>query len=259
VWAGTHMCRPMGTQAYAFLPIPAVDLLGDEAVRLEQGRFDRVTARANDPAELAARYAGAGAELIHVVDLDGASTGRIRPDVVRRLVDAAAPAAIQASGGIRSTDDAERLLEAGAVRVVVGTAAFAEPESLERYAAALRERLVVAVDVRGGVVAAGGWLRDTTLTAAEAAERCAKAGVPRILCTSIERDGTLAGPDLDLLGLVCRSSGLPVLAAGGIRSADDLRAVEQAGCEGAIVGRALLDGLLPLSILSGTGDPRPEP
>src|SRR6266566_76908 len=233
-----------------FLVLPAVDLLGEEAVRLEQGDFGRVAARAQ-PEQLVRRFVAAGARLIHVVDLDGARRGRIRPDVVARLAEAAAPAKLQASGGIRSPTDAAQLLAAGAARVVVGTAALAEPEALERFAAELGERLVVAIDVRGGRVAARGWLEDTGLAAAEVARGCAAAGVSRILCTAIERDGMLAGPDLDLLRQVRDASGLPVLAAGGIRSESDLAAVAAVGCEGAVVGRALLDGSLPLSAVGG--------
>jgi phosphoribosylformimino-5-aminoimidazole carboxamide ribotide isomerase len=231
----------------AFQVLPAVDLLGDEAVRLEQGDFGRVAARAR-PEELVRRFAAAGARVIHVVDLDGARRGRIRTDVVGRLVEAARPAKVQASGGIRSPADAERLLTAGATRVVVGTAALAQVGALEQFVAELGDRLVVAIDVRGGRVAARGWLEDTGLEAAEVARRCAAAGVSRILCTAIERDGMLRGPDLDLLREVKEASGLPVLAAGGIRSEADLAAVAAIGCEGAVVGRALLDGSLPLRL-----------
>jgi phosphoribosylformimino-5-aminoimidazole carboxamide ribotide isomerase len=233
-----------------FQVLPAVDLLGEDAVRLEQGDFGRVAARAQ-PEELVRRFAAAGARLIHVVDLDGARRGRIRPYVVARLAEVAAPANLQASGGIRSPADAGRLLAAGAARVVVGTAALGEPEALERFAAELGDRLVVAIDVRGGRVAARGWLEDTGLDASEVALRCAEAGVPRILCTAIERDGMLGGPDLDLLREVRAASGLPVLAAGGMRSESDLAAVAAVGCEGAVVGRALLDGSLPLSAVVG--------
>jgi phosphoribosylformimino-5-aminoimidazole carboxamide ribotide isomerase len=232
-----------------FQVLPAVDLLGEEAVRLEQGDFQRVAARAQ-PEELVRRFAAAGARLIHVVDLDGARHGRIRTDVIAHLAEEAAPAKLQASGGIRSPADAEQLLAAGAVRVVVGTAAFAKPEALEEFVASLGESLVVAIDVRGGRVAARGWLEDTGLDPSEVARRCAEVGVPRILCTAIERDGILGGPDLDLLGEVREASRLPVLAAGGIRSEADLAAVAAIGCEGAVIGRALLDGSLPLSAVS---------
>ena len=229
-----------------FQVLPAVDLLGEEAVRLEQGDFGRVSARA-EPEELMQRFAAAGARLIHVVDLDGARRGQIRTDVIARLVEAAGPAKVQASGGIRSPADAERLLAAGAARVVVATAALAEPEAIEQFVAQFGHRLVVAIDVRGGRVAVRGWLEDTGLDAAELARRCGAAGVSRILCTAIERDGMLGGPDLDLLRQVRAASGLPVLAAGGITSEADLAAVAATGCEGAVVGRALLDGSLPLS------------
>jgi phosphoribosylformimino-5-aminoimidazole carboxamide ribotide isomerase len=232
----------------AFQVLPAVDLLGEEAVRLEQGDFGRVAARA-EPEELVRRFAAAGARLIHVVDLDGARGDGIRADVIARLVEAAGPAKVQASGGIRSPADAERLLAAGAVRVVVGTAALAESEAIEQFVAQFGDRLVVAIDVRGGRVAVRGWLEDTGLDAAELARRCGAAGVSRILCTAIERDGMLGGPDLDLLREVREASGLPVLAAGGITSEADLAAVAATGCEGAVVGRALLDGSLALSVL----------
>ena len=231
-----------------FQVIPAVDLLGDSAVRLERGAFDRIVAREADPVALVERLVGAGATLVHVVDLAGARDGRTRPEVVRRLAQVAAPAQIQASGGIRSVPDAERLLEAGAARVVVGTAALSQKKALEEFRQALDGSLVVAVDVRDGQVLTSGWTEATAISAAEAAERCAAAGVERLLCTAVDRDGTLAGPDLDLIEIVRSRSGLPVLAAGGIGSDEDLDAVEALGCEGAIVGRALLDGRLPLSI-----------
>lgn len=240
----------MQARGKRFKVIPAVDLLGDEAVRLEQGDFGRVAVREPDPVALIERFVGAGARLIHLVDLDGARSGRTQPELVQRLAAAAAPAGVQASGGIRSPADAERLLAAGAARVVIGTAAFADAGALERYAAALADRLVVAIDVRGGRVAVAGWEREAGLAAEEAAERCAAAGVARLLCTAIDRDGTLDGPDLDLLARVRAHSGLPVLAAGGIRSQADLAAVEETGCEGAIVGRALLEGVLALSALA---------
>jgi phosphoribosylformimino-5-aminoimidazole carboxamide ribotide isomerase len=238
--------------------IPAVDVLGDESVRLVRGAFSDVSTRAGDPAALAASFAASGARMIHVVDLDGARTGSLRPALVARIAEAAAPARVQASGGIRSVADAEALLDAGAARVVVGTAAFV-PGGLERFAAALGPRLVVAVDVRDGRAAVAGWERASGVLAEDAAEGAAAAGVTRLLCTAIDRDGTLGGPDVDLLGRVRAASGLPVLAAGGISSAEDVEAVAAAGCEAAIVGRALLDGALPLSALSwdaGTADGR---
>jgi phosphoribosylformimino-5-aminoimidazole carboxamide ribotide isomerase len=243
--------RKNGEESGRFEVVPAIDLLGDEAVRLERGDYERVVARHADPCALARRFAEAGARTIHVVDLDGARTGRCRPEAIAAVVRAAAPAAVQASGGVRAPADARALVEAGAARVVVGTAAWAAPEALAAYVAELGERLVVAVDVRAGRVVARGWTAETGLTVAEAVERCASAGVPRLLCSAVERDGTLSGPNLELLAEVVERSGMPVLAAGGVRSLDDVRAIEQTGCVGAVVGRALLEGTLPLSALAG--------
>ncbi len=229
-----------------FQLVPAVDVVGEEAVRLRQGAFDSVVARAGDPAGLVAHYAEASPPLIHVVDLDGARAGAIRPGLVRTLVAAAGETPVQASGGIRSLADAQALLAAGAARVVVGTAALADEDALGQFAGELGDRLVVAVDARDGRVAVAGWTRTTDLTPEDLAERCAVAGVTRLLCTAIDRDGTMGGPDLALLGRVRERSGLAVLAAGGIRSEEDLYALAALGLEGAVVGRALLEGAISL-------------
>jgi phosphoribosylformimino-5-aminoimidazole carboxamide ribotide isomerase len=223
--------------------IPAVDVLGDGAVRLHQGDYDDVVERAGEPADLARRFAAAGARRIHLVDLDGARSGRVRPELVRAVAEAAAPALLQASGGIRSHDDAMALLDAGADRVVVGTAAFPDPGP---WVEALRERLVVALDVRHGQMRASGWTAGAGLSLDDAVERCLAAGVTRVHCTAIDRDGTLAGPDLELVRRVA-GSGLRVVAAAGVRSPADVAALADAGAEAAVVGRALLAG-------SGGGD-----
>ncbi len=216
--------------------IPAVDVLGKDAVRLHRGDYDQVVDHAGDPIELARRFAAAAATRIHLVDLDGARAGRARPELVRAVADAVAPVPLQASGGIRSLDDARALLDVGADRVVVGTAAFPDPAP---WAAALGERLVVALDIKDGTVRAAGWTETAGLSTARAIELCLDAGVTRVLCTAIDRDGTLAGPDLDLVASVA-SSGLAVLAAGGVRSPGDVQQLADAGAEAAVVGRAIL-------------------
>jgi phosphoribosylformimino-5-aminoimidazole carboxamide ribotide isomerase len=216
--------------------IPAVDVLGECAVRLRRGAYDDIVERPGDPVELARGFARAGASWIHLVDLDGARSGKVRPELVGRLAEAVAPALVQASGGIRSLDDAHRLLAAGAARVIVGTAAFPDPGP---WAKALGERLVVALDVLDGRVRTAGWAATAGLAIEEAAELCARSGVPRVLSTAIDRDGTLAGPDLALVELVA-GAGLRVLASGGVRSPADVAALAGAGAEAAIVGRALL-------------------
>jgi phosphoribosylformimino-5-aminoimidazole carboxamide ribotide isomerase len=213
--------------------IPAVDVLGDEAVRLSRGSYDDVVERAADPVALAARWAAAGARRIHLVDLDGARRGGVRPQLVREVARAAG-LPVQASGGIRSVADAEALLDAGADRVVVGTAAWPDPSPW----LGLGEALVLAIDVRDGLVRTAGWTESSGLSFHEALERAAGA---RVLVTAIDRDGTLAGPDLALVAAAAGAAGAgPVLAAGGVRSPDDVAALAGAGAEAAIVGRALL-------------------
>lgn len=229
--------------------IPAVDVLGDEAVRLERGDYDRISHRAGSPLQLLARFAAFRPPLLHLVDLSGARDGTTRPELVRAAVAAADGVPVQASGGIRSLVDAQSLLDSGAARVVVGTAAFAAEDALPRFASALAERLVVAVDVADGRVAVAGWREDGRLTVDEALDRCNAAGVARIHCTAVARDGTLAGPDLELLRHVVERADARVVAAGGIGSEADLEALADVGVEAAVVGRALLDGRLPLSIL----------
>ena len=212
--------------------IPAVDVLGEEAVRLHKGSYDDVVDRADDPVELAARWVESGARRVHLVDLDGARTGRVRPGLVRSVAGRIAPVPLQASGGIRSLADAHALIAAGADRVIVGTAAWPDPTPWFE----LGDALVLALDVRDGQVRAAGWTEETGVSVREAAKR---AGSARVLVTAIDRDGTLAGPDVELVRTVA-AAGLRVLAAGGVRSPEDVRALAAAGAEAAVVGRALL-------------------
>ena len=212
--------------------IPAVDVLGVEAVRLHQGDYDSVVERADSPIALAKRWVGAGATRVHLVDLDGARTGAVRPELVRAVALQAAPARVQASGGIRTLDDARALLAAGADRVVVGTAAWPDPARWFE----LGDALVLALDVRDGEIRSAGWTEAAGISFADALDRARGA---RVLVTAIDRDGTLAGPDLSLVEAAA-AAGLRVLAAGGVRSPADVEALAAAGAEAAIVGRALL-------------------
>jgi phosphoribosylformimino-5-aminoimidazole carboxamide ribotide isomerase len=222
--------------------IPAVDLVGANATRLEQGDFNR--ALFERPAEAyVAEVAATRPPLIHLVDLDGARTGEFRPDVIAACLRAAGPVPVQVSGGVRDVERARALIELGAARVLIGTAAFAERELLDEFVNALGERLAVTIDVRDGLVKVAGWLESTMLTVDDAATRCVDAGVARVLGTSIARDGTGAGPDLDLYRTLCAHP-LKVIAAGGVRDRDDVDALAAIGCEGAVTGRAFAEGRL---------------
>jgi phosphoribosylformimino-5-aminoimidazole carboxamide ribotide isomerase len=232
--------------------LPAIDVLGGRAVRLAGGKRDEVTLEGGEPSELSARLAGEGAERLHLVDLDGAFSGVPSIELVERVA-AAGSVPLQVGGGYRSLDAIAAALDAGADRVMVGTAALA-PGFLEEAVGRFGGSLVVAVDVRDGRVAVEGWTEVSELTPAELAERCASLGVARLLVTSATRDGSLSGPDLSLVENVL-AVGLPVLAAGGIATLDDLRALRRTGCEGAVVGSALMAGRFTLAeaLAAGSG------
>ena len=221
--------------------IPALDLIGHDAVRLEQGDYQRVIFR-RPVDEVLPKILELRPDLLHVVDLEGAREGRVRDDVIGSLLVASEGIPLQVSGGIRSIETARHLLELGVHRVIVGTAVWATPQGLVEFADALGDALVVAVDVRNGRVATGGWLEDSGLDVDDAVARCAEAGVRRLHVTAISRDGTMSGPDLDLYRQVC-GRGPAVIGAGGVRGDDDLRALADVGCEAAVMGLGLLQQL----------------
>ncbi len=226
----------------SFTVYPAIDVLDGRVVRLAEGARERVTVEGGDPAEAARRFTDEGASFLHLVDLDGAFSGSPSPGLVDSIAAAGLP--VQVGGGYRNVAAIEAALAAGAARVMVGTAALS-PSFLADAAARFGERLVVAVDARDGRVAVEGWTRGSDLSPAELAARCAEAGVQRLLVTSTHRDGSLSGPDLALLDEIL-PCGLPVLAAGGVASLDDLLALRDAGCEGAVAGSALWRGRFTL-------------
>lgn len=219
--------------------IPAIDVLRGRAVRLAAGQRDAVTLEGGDPVELARRFASEGASRLHLVDLDGAFSGVPSFALVER-VSRAGGLPLQVGGGYRTLAAVATALDAGAERVMVGTAALT-PGFLEQAVERFADSLVVAVDVRDGRVVVEGWTEASDRTPGYLARRCAALGVARLLVTSAARDGSLAGPDLALVEDIT-PAGIPVLAAGGIAWLDDLRALEQRGCEGAVVGSALLAG-----------------
>jgi phosphoribosylformimino-5-aminoimidazole carboxamide ribotide isomerase len=225
----------------AFDVIPAIDVLEGRCVRLREGQREQVTIEGGDPAEAARRFAEKGATRLHLVDLDGAFSGSPTPGLVEQVAAAGVP--VQAGGGLRSAAAIQAAFDAGAARAIVGTAALDDVKTL---AGRFGDRLVVAVDAREGLVVADGWTSDTGVAAGVLARRCAGAGIARLLVTSTRRDGSLAGPDLELLAEVM-DAGLPVLAAGGIASLDDLVALRELGCEGAVVGSALWSGRFTLA------------
>ncbi|MBF8290290.1 MAG: hisA [Chloroflexi bacterium] len=233
----------------------AIDLREGRVVRLRQGDFESETAYGSDPVAAAEEFVTGGARWLHVVDLDGARDGSPHhADVVRRIVGAVGDRArVEIAGGLRSEADVAAVLATGAARAVVGTGAledagFAERLVLEHGG----DRIAVAIDVRDGHAVGRGWVAGTAgVRVQRAVADLASAGVQWFEVTAIDRDGTLAGPDLELLKIVRAATSARVIAAGGISSVTDIRAVREVGCAGVIVGRALYDGTLELETAIG--------
>jgi len=225
--------------------IPAIDLRGGRAVRLRRGDPSEETAYANDPVEVAQRFQEQGARRLHVIDLDAALGEGDNREAIGAICRAVV-VPVQVGGGIRSLEAAAAVFEAGAARVILGTAAAADASFVARAVEEFAERVVVAVDVRGGHLMIDGWREEgPALEAAIAGLN--EAGTPRYLVTAIARDGTLDGPDLTLYRQVLKLTDRPVIASGGVRNAEDVWALRDVGCEAAVTGKALYEKTLKLS------------
>jgi phosphoribosylformimino-5-aminoimidazole carboxamide ribotide isomerase len=229
--------------------LPSLDLTGGRAVRLLRGDLAQQKSYAPDPdavVALAGRLSAAGARRLHVVDLDAATgLGDNRP-LVERLV-AEAGLEVQVAGGVRSEEDAARWLESGAAAVVMGTTAVRQPETLAAVADAHRGRVLAALDVRGGRPAVTGWSAVEETSVAAVLDRWEELPLEGVILTSVDRDGTLAGPDLELLALGRRTTRHRLTYSGGVASLADLDALAGAGATAVILGKSLLEGLIPLS------------
>lgn len=223
---------------------PAIDIRGGGAVRLLQGDYERETAYDADPVDAALRWAGEGAEFLHVVDLDGAKAGAPQNlDAIERIA-AAAECPIQVGGGLRDEKAVSTVLAAGAERVVIGTAALRDPELLAAVLEAHGDRVVVSVDARHGKVSLAGWTETSETGIVDAIRELSSRGVSRFLTTAIEVDGTMEGPAIDELGRVAAATPASVIASGGVGDLADLEALSRVpaeNLEGVIIGRALYE------------------
>ncbi len=227
--------------------IPAIDLRGGRAVRLVQGDFSRETTFADDPVAVARRWQEEGATRLHVVDLDGARAREPLQLGVVRAIARAAGVPVQLGGGIRSEEAARQAVDAGVDRVVVGTAALEDPGLLATLVESLGQRLVVALDARGGRVVVRAWESDSGRPVGEVARELVARGAPRFLYTQVERDGMLEGPDFAGVHYLVHATGRPVIASGGVASIEHLRRLAELGVEGAVVGMALYRGAFRLT------------
>ncbi len=230
------------------LVIPAIDLQDGRCVRLRQGRMDEATVFSEDPAGMARYWVDAGAERLHLVDLNGAYQGRpVNDTAIRNIAAEVRPLPLQVGGGIRTLNTIEAFLEAGVTYVVLGTSAVRNPSLVRQACAEFPGRVMVGFDVRDGRVAVEGWAKLSDQTAADLGRRFEDYGIEAIVYTDIQRDGMLTGPNVEAIAEFAQPLRIPVIASGGITTLDDLRALraeEDSGIAGAILGRAIYEGSL---------------
>jgi phosphoribosylformimino-5-aminoimidazole carboxamide ribotide isomerase len=228
--------------------IPAVDLRQGRCVRLREGHLDAETVFSDDPVAMAEAWVAAGAERLHVVDLDGAFAGAPRQTaLIARIVDAVRPVPVEAGGGLRDLAALEAVLEAGVTWTVIGTRAAVDAAFLAEAGRRFGERIIVAADARGDRVAIRGWTETGELTVVELGRRACDAGAVALLYTDVSRDGTALGPNVQATAAVAMATGLPVLASGGVGTIDHLVTLANVpGVLGTVVGLALYTGAISL-------------
>lgn len=226
---------------------PAIDIKGGQCVRLRQGKFEDVQVYSDSPARMAEYWAAEGAEFLHLVDLDGALAGKLVNEEAIRAVTAAVKIPVELGGGVRTLENIEALRKLGVFRVILGTKAVEEPElvaqAVERFGP---EHIAVGVDARDGLVATRGWESVSRLTAVELCRQMEEMGVRTVIYTDIARDGMLQGPNLAMTRKLAESTGLEVIASGGISCLADLEELEAAGIPGAILGKSLYEKKIDL-------------
>lgn len=231
------------------LIIPAIDLRNDRCVRLSQGDFSREKVYSSDPVEVAFSFRDAGAELIHIVDLDGARTGK--PCSIKSIKDLVEKTGVplEVGGGIRSYEAARQYLESGVTRIILGTAAYRDKKLLEKLCSDFPGRIVVGIDASKGKVAVEGWEESSAKSVEEFIAEMEIFSPCAFICTDISRDGMLTGPNLSFMEEILSLTSIPIVASGGVSSIDDIRKLDSLGngaLEGVIVGKAIYEGKVDL-------------
>jgi len=239
--------------------LPAVDIRGGKAVRLLWGEKARETVYSDHPADCARRWKDAGASWLHVVDLDGAFDGESANEaLIGEIVKAVAPVPVEAGGGVRTLDKARRLADLGVARIIIGTRALESRAFLDELLQALPGKINVGVDARGGRVAVRGWTETSDVDAEEFLASLSGSGVAAVIYTDIARDGAMKGPNLDAMRRACEATDVPIIASGGVTTADDVRALSALPVWGAIIGKALYEGALTLAEALAAAGERPQ-
>jgi len=228
---------------------PAIDIRNGKCVRLTKGCFDQETIFADQPVDMAVRWAEEGAEYLHLVDLDGALAGKpVNMAAITEIIKSV-KIPVQLGGGIRTLENIAQCLEAGVQRVILGSSAGREPELVAAACKKYGDRIVVGIDAKDGLAAVEGWGVTGGISAEELAKRMAAVGVARIIYTDISRDGMLSGVNVEATAALAKASGIPIIASGGVKDISDIqgiKAMENSGIEGVIVGKAIYLGTLNL-------------
>jgi phosphoribosylformimino-5-aminoimidazole carboxamide ribotide isomerase len=226
--------------------IPAIDLKGGKCVRLYQGDYNKETIFSEDPLAVSLKWQSLGAKRLHLVDLNGAASGKPENIKVIEKIIESIDIPVQLGGGIRDEITVEKMLNIGISRVIMGTAACQQPELIEQLSQKYGEAIIVSIDARDGLVAIGGWLESTSINEIDLALQMKSLGIKRILYTDIKRDGTLTEPAYDSIRKLINTTNIPLIAAGGISRLEHLRKLAEIGAEGAVIGRALYTGDIDL-------------
>ncbi|NCB73804.1 MAG: 1-(5-phosphoribosyl)-5-[(5-phosphoribosylamino)methylideneamino]imidazole-4-carboxamide isomerase [Clostridia bacterium] len=227
--------------------LPAIDLFDGKAVRLLKGDYNKMTVYSDSPFELALEFKRAGAKYLHLVDLDGAKDGDTpNSELIAKIV-AESGLKVEVGGGIRGISAAEKYLNLGVMRVIIGTAAVTDPEFLAEALSRFGERIAVAVDIKDGFVATHGWTQTSGESYLDFCEKLQNLGVKTLICTDISKDGALQGVNTELYESLTRNFSVDIIASGGVTDIDDLITLSKTGVRGAILGKALYAGRIDLA------------
>ncbi len=227
--------------------IPAIDLIGGCAVRLQKGDYNKVTVYSREPAEVARGFSQKGAKFLHVVDLDGAKSGKTdNYETVKKITDST-DLSVEIGGGIRDMDTVKKYVEAGVDRIILGTAALTDPEFLKEAVNTYKDKIAVGVDIKDGMVAIKGWTEVSEVGCREFCEFLQDIGVKTVICTDISKDGMMSGTNLELYRELTQDFSINIIASGGVSTLEDVRALKEIGVYGAILGKALYTGAIDLS------------
>lgn len=226
--------------------LPAIDLLGGQAVRLYQGDYNKVTVYDPDPVNTVRKFEAAGAKLLHLVDLEGAKYGETTNLPTIRRITAETGLFVEVGGGIRTMETVKKYLDAGVGRVILGTAAAIDPAFTAAAVKAYGERIAVGADLKDGKVAIKGWLETTGETGEDFLRRMEALGVRTVICTDISKDGAMGGTNRALYAQLAKNYSMDIIASGGVSSLEDIQALRASGVAGAIIGKAYYTGAIDL-------------